>query len=419
VSSHFPVSFGHHVARDCPAVRSAAVLLAAALLSGCSESSVGPRARLGSLPAEPELNVTAVTASADPARLRVPQVIAAPKPFRLGDVATGTVDVAATMGRSLDPFAEASPVLPASAVAPAEPARLPAAEPPAAQTAEIRDMLTGYLRDFNRHDAAAAAEHWTVSAENVNLDSGEVTRGREAVRGVFAALFELDAEAAIDIDLDAIRPLRDDVAVIDGVSRVSYTDGEVAGSRFSAVVMRDEGRWRLASVRETACPVPVRPARPLDELAWLVGHWENVGGGLTASGECGWSGDRHFLTRRHLITPAAPAADPPPGADGRIPELLPAAGTGRRELTEIIAWDPEREAVRSWIFSSDGRFAEATWSRAGAAWTVRVEGRGLDAGRESTCTLSPDGPDGLLVQVEGDGLAGLLPPACGFTRTAR
>jgi uncharacterized protein (TIGR02246 family) len=411
--------FRRVVFRSCSSFAGAGLPVAVMLLAGCSEAPVAPPVRLGSLSAEPELTVAAVTASADPARLRVPQVIAAPKPFRLGDVATGTVEVAATMGRSLDPFAEASPVLLASAVAPAEPARLPAVEPPAAQTAEIRDMLTGYLRAFNQHDAAAAAEHWTVAAENVNLDSGEVTRGREAVRGVFAALFELDAEAAIDIDLDAIRPLREDVAVIDGVSRVSYTDGEVAGSRFSAVVVRDEGRWRLASVRETACPVPVRAARPLDELAWLVGHWENVGAGVTASGECGWSGDHHFLTRRHLITPAAPSADSPPAADGRIPELLPAAGTGRRELTEIIAWDPERETVRSWIFSSDGRFAEATWARDGAAWTVRVEGRGLDAGREATCTLSPDGPDGLLVQVEGESLAGLLPPACGFTRTAR
>jgi len=391
--------------------------VAVLVLAGCGTSPVAPPASFGSLSAEPEL--AAVTASADPARLRVPEVIATPKPFRLGDVAMGTADVAATMGRSLDPFAEAAPVLLASAVAPAEPAHLPAAEPPAAQTAEIRDMLTGYLRAFNQHDAAAAAEHWTVSAENRNLDSGELTRGREAVRGVFAALFEIDAEAAIDIDLDAIRLLRDDVAMIDGLSRVSYADGEVAGSRFSAVVIRDEDRWQLASVRETACPVPARPARPLDELTWLVGHWENVGAGVTASGECGWSGGRNFLTRRHLIAPAAPVSAAPAAGDARIPGLLPAGGMGRRELTEIIAWDPEREAVRSWIFSSDGRFAEATWSRDGSAWVVRVEGRGLDASREATCRLSPDGPDGLLVEVEGDSLAGLLPPACGFTRTAR
>lgn len=421
MSSLFPVSLG----RDRSAASSfawppsLAVLAFVVVLAGCSESPVAPRARLGSLSAEPELTVAAVTASADPARRPVPEVIAAPRPFRLGDVADSAVEITATTARSLDPFAVASPVLLASAVAPEEPGHLAAAEPPAPQAAEIRDMLTGYLRAFNQHDAAAAAEHWTVSAENLNLDSGELTRGREAVRSVFAALFEIDAEAAIDIDLDAIRPLRDDVAVIDGVSRVSYTDGEVAGSRFSAVVVRDEGRWRLASVRETACPVPARAARPLDELAWLVGHWENVGAGVTASGECVWSGDRHFLTRRHLIAPAAPAADRPAAGDAQIPGLLPAAGTARRELTEIIAWDPEREAVRSWIFSSDGRFAEATWSRAGEAWAVRVEGRGIDAGREATCTLTADGSDGLLVEVDGDSLAGLLPPACGFTRTAR
>lgn len=421
MSIHFPVSGMQQAVAWLSVSRlwSPAVLVASLLLTGCGESPVAPRARLGSLSVEPELSAAAVTTSADPLRRRVPEVIATPKPFRLGDVAGGAVELTATMGRSMAPFAPASPVRLASAVAPLEPAHLPATEPPAPQTAEIRDMLTGYLRAFNQHDAAAAAEHWTVSAENRNLDSGEITRGREAVRDVFAALFEIDDEAAIDIDLATIRPLRDDVVVVDGVSRVSYADGEVAGSRFSAVVVRDDGRWQLASVRETACPVPARAERPLDQLAWLVGHWENVGAGVTASSECSWSGDRQFLTRRHLIAPAAATTTPPAAGDGQIPGLLPAAGAARRELTEIIAWDPEREAVRSWIFCSDGRFAEATWSPDGPVWAVRIEGRGLDTGREATCTLSPEGPDGLLIQVEGDSLAGLLPPACGFTRTAR
>ncbi len=401
-----------------------AASLVVGLIGGCAPAGSTPQSRLGSLAVEPELP-GATTASADPHRLApgaVPEVIGRPKPFRLGDVVSqgGATEATTTLGLTVEPLSEVAGVRPVAAIEPvAEPARLPADESATLATAEISDMLTGYLRAFNRHDAAAAAAHWTADGENVNLDSGEVTRGREAVREVFTALFEIDPEATIDIEVTAVRPVRGDVAVVDGLSRVSYADGEVAGSRFSAVVVRDPDHWRLASVRETPAAVPAAPARPLEQLAWLLGSWEDVGEGVIASSQATWSGDRAFLVRSHLITPDAGAAATPVAGDQRIPGLLPAGGTARRELTEIIGWDPEREAIRSWIFSSDGRFAEGMWSKDGGLWTVRVEGRGLDTGREATCTLTADGPDGLVIQTEGESLAGLLPPACGFTRTAR
>ena len=405
--------------RGLRSARLATVVLVAA---GCGSPGTAPPSRLGSLPVEPELRATT---SAEPRRHTgaVPEVIARPRPFRLAELAaaTGPVTEPVTMAPSLNREPAAAAIRQATATEPVAATSGPpavVAEPASPRVAEIRDMLAGYLRAFNRHDAAAAAAHWTATAENVNLDTGEVTRGREAVREVFAALFTIDAEAAIDIDLEAIRPLRDDVAVIDGVSRVSYADGDVAGSRFSAVVLREADQWRLASVRETATPVAPQPARPLDQLAWLAGSWEDVGEGVIASSQAAWSAERGFLVRTHTATPDDHPAARPAAGDTAIPGLLPAAG-GRREITEIIGWDPEREQIRSWIFSADGRFAEGSWTPEAGGWTVRIEGRGRDTGRTATCTILPEGDDGLVVRCEGEGLEGLLPPACGYARTAR
>jgi hypothetical protein len=50
---------------------------------------------------------------------------------------------------------------------------------------------------------------------------------------------------------------------------------------------------------------------------------------------------------------------------------------------------------------------------------VTVEGRGRDEGARCTCTVAADGTDGLVMTCDSDALAGLLPPACGFVRTAR
>lgn len=404
--------------RRCAALLSLAAIL---VVAGCGSPGTAPTSRLGSLRVEPEL---LATTSAEPHRRTsaVPEVIAKPKPFRLADVATKdrAAIEPATMASKIAAVGLPATVRTVAAVEPVvAPSTVPAVEPPAACVAEIRDMLAGYLRAFNRHDATAAAAHWAAAAENVNLDTGEVTRGREGVREVFAALFETDGEAAIDVDVDAIRPLRDDVAVVDGISRVSYSDGDVAGSRFSAVVIREADQWRLASVRETATAVEPRPARPLEQLAWLVGSWEDVGEGVIASSQAAWSADRGFLVRTHVSTPDEHPAARPAAGDKGIPGLLYATGGGQRQLTEIIGWDPERESIRSWIFSADGRFAEGSWSREADGWTVRVEGQGRDAGRSATCTLTPDGADGFVLRCEGEGLEGLLPPACGYARTAR
>lgn len=334
----------------------------------------------------------------------IPEVIAKAKPFRLATAVPASADTAQ----------------------PQPPARSPRRVTPptgvsSRDTAGIRDLIASYLRAFNQHDPAALAAHWSEAGENVDLDSGATTSGREAVRQVFATLFEADAGATIDIDLHSIRQLRDDVAVVDGVSRIAFTDASPSASRFSAVVVRQDGGWVLDSVRESSVPVEqpsgASAGRPLEALDWLVGAWEDASEGVTASIQCGWSPNKAFLVRHHLITnDPAPAARPQPG-DARIPGLLPAAGSvASRELTEIIGWDEGRREIRSWLFSSDGRSAAGSWSQEGRTWTVRFE-----TGDGSDClhSLTLAGPDELTCSASSDRLDDLLPPACDYLRTAR
>ena len=375
------------------------------VLAGCSGRDARPVAavprRESPLPAAtPAADL--VAAAGQPTIGPVPEVVSRPRPFRLPV-------------RPAVPAAGRSPIALAAATLPEPSAAEPQASEPIAADA-IRGMLRGYLRSFNAHDAEAVAAHWTGSGESVDLASGEVTAGRDAVRSVFTALFAEDDAAKIDIDVAAIRQVRDDVAVVDGVTRLSFADGTASGSRFTAVVVNDGGRWMLESVREA--PQAAAAGRPLDALAWLVGSWEDDGAGVTASTQSFWSAGRAFLVRTHSVAEAA-ATPPVEGDDDTIPGLLPPGDAGPRELTEIIGWDPERRVVRSWLYSSTGRFGEATWSREGDAWRLHVEGRGADAGLECVCTIAPVGPDRVEVRCAGDGLAGLLPPACAFVRTAR
>jgi len=401
-------------------------LVLTATLAGCSTRPVetGMSARAAGVP---------VATAAAPSRRPTPT--AAPAPFPGSTAAPSTVagraarpipEVIAKAKRfsvaSVEPAAATStPGATTSTAAPADspfaPRRLePDADGRAADVAGIGGMIRSYLQAFNRHDATALAAHWSPVGQNLDLDSGETTSGREAVREVFASLFEEDTDATIGIDLTSIRPLRDDVAVVDGISRITFTDGTRSSSRFSAVVVRQAGRWMLDTVREASVPLPAAAANPLDELAWLLGSWEDVSDGVTASTHCFWAAKGSFLVRSHVVTdgPAVAAPRPLPG-DDRIPGLLPPGG-GSREITEIVGWDPDRRQIRSWLFTSDGRFAEGSWSREGDTWTVQ-----LDAGPAGDCvyTLSRLGTDDLSCRCSADGLGDIMPPACDFVRTAR
>jgi len=395
-------------------------LLLAGLLAGCSSRPIetGLSSHAEKMPVATK---SVHAAGSDTRRHRpvrpIPEVIAKAKPFRMSQMNTTVADPRPTRAAISSGIETVSAVMP------------PQAQPRSAtgpDVSGITRMMQSYLQAFNHHDSAALAAHWSTAGENIDLDSGETTAGREAVREVFAALFEQDSGAMIDIDIASIRPLRDDVAVVDGVSRISFSDAPPSSSRFSAVLVNQDGRWMLESVRESTASTQradtesarAEPTRPLDALAWLVGSWEDVGEGVTASTHCFWSTNKAFLIRSHLISAdAVPEQRPLPG-DSRIPGLLPAGPAGSREITEIIGWDQERGQIRSWLFTSDGQSAEGSWSRSleENVWTVRVSG---PAASECVLTLTRMGPDELACRCSTGECAEMMPPACDFVRTAR
>jgi len=426
-----------HVFYFYPAYPFAAFAAALAAMAGCARQPAD----------EGRFEAPArTTASADPRQhtvRQIPDVIAKPKPFRMPDALRAVT--------SLEPATMSSSAVPPSgiffpaAASDKAPQRLEASDPAATSSealaqldfpatppaVEISGMMREYLEAFNRHDSAALASHWSTNGENIDLDSGETTSGREAVKHVFVTLFHEDAAAAIDIDIESIRLLRDDVAVVDGVSLISFSNDPAteplkatetaSGSRFSAVVIKHDGSWLLESVRETAVPVKPKAQRALDELQWLVGSWEDIGEGVTASTHCFWSAGKSFLIRSHVVTFDTAISSRPEAGNNGIPDLLPPGSGTHREITEIIGWDPQRRQIRSWIFTSDARFAEGVWSRDpdGTRWSVQLEGKGADNVSTCSCTLERVGPDEIAVRCDSDPLADVLPPACGFVRTAR
>ena len=288
---------------------------------------------------------------------------------------------------------------------------------------DIQNTFANYLDAFNRHDAIALAAHWVKDGENLDLDTGNRIVGQPAVEHLFDQLFARDETARIGFQLDSIRPIRDDVVVVDGLSRMSLTDQEPRRSRFSAVLVRHEDRWLMESVRESAASAEPTIRDRLQQLNWLRGFWEDISDGLTVSLQCEWNEEETFLIRRHLITKELGQR----GAEERlamgIPALLPTEEASKKEadrlsITEYIGWDPGHGKICSWLFCSDGRTAHFAWQRNGNAWLLQSLSDTSNNKSPTQYLLQRAGDDELTLEhVSGNNCA--LIPEADFLRTAR
>lgn len=131
-----------------------------------------------------------------------------------------------------------------------------AEEPPAAASpqAAVLASAEAFVEAFNRGDAAAVAAFWTADGSLIDA-SGVVFQGRKAIEAMYAAMFEKHPGARIELAVARIEFPTAAVAVEDGFARVvSDAAGTSGVGRYTAVHVLEDGRWRMAAVRESNLP---------------------------------------------------------------------------------------------------------------------------------------------------------------------
>ncbi len=164
----------------------------------------------------------------------------------------------------------------------------------------IRAAAKGYVEALGRGDAEALASFWTADGDVVD-ELGQSHPASELLK----QLTPPEAGAArpeITMHESKVRFLSNDVAIEDGTSEVTAGDGRGgAKGRFSAIWVKQEGRWRLASLREARIPSVDRPAR-LADLGWLVGQWSAESGDTKLEVSVRWNANETFLLRDLKVT---------------------------------------------------------------------------------------------------------------------
>ena len=228
----------------------------------------------------------------------------------------------------------------------------------------LRKLAADFAKAYNDRDAKALAAQFAPEAEMVDLD-GNVIQGREAIEQSFAAQFEHPV-FTIAVDIESLRFIGNNTAIEDGhLTLTSEDDDATFRTRYTAVHVRDGGRWWVASSRDVTNPNDrVPPHEHLEPLAWLVGDWVEEGGHSIVTTTCRWDETKNYLITDYSVK---------------------VAGQTTMSGTQRIGWDPLTKQIKTWTFDSDGGYGEGYWHRDGDRWLVKLTGVAAD-GRTGSMT---------------------------------
>jgi uncharacterized protein (TIGR02246 family) len=228
------------------------------------------------------------------------------------------------------------------------------AAPSARRTDEqaIRAVAAAAVNTYNAHDAAALAALFTREAEIVNED-GTAFQGREAIERTFARIFQEHPESRMEVSIKSIRFASPAVATEDGRTTVTHRANEPAEhNRYTVVHVKQDGKWLMASARDL--PDEESTAEDdLKQLDWLVGEWVDESPDALIRTSYRWADNRRFLLSEFTI------------------EI---GGRSAMNGSQRIGWDRSAKTLRSWVFDSEGGFAEGVWARNGSQWIAKMTG---------------------------------------------
>jgi len=217
----------------------------------------------------------------------------------------------------------------------------------------IAGLVAAFTKAFNAGDATAAAATYAEDALVID-ERGERTEGRAAIRAQLAQAFAANPGTTIAIQVKSLRFLSPETALEEGRTIITPVGAAAAPetTHFTVVYIKKDGNW-LQSVVRDGYDHELTPHDRLKEIDWLVGEWINESQDAVVSTSCKWSADGNFLIRDFTMkTQGQPVL----------------SGTQR------IGWDAVKRQIKTWVFDSEGGFADGYWTREGNRWLIKAEG---------------------------------------------
>ena len=232
--------------------------------------------------------------------------------------------------------------------------------------AMIEKGVEAYVEAFNNKDADAVISHWSADGVYIDRATGERIAGKDALKASLQAIFETAEKLRLNVEIEAIDFVSPSVAIERGTSTMTIADGESAVTGYTAVHVKQDGRWvvdRLSERQMTAAPTHYEQ---LKDLAWMIGNWTDQAEEDVVTTECHWARNKNFLVRSFTVS---------------------MAGDFEMAGMQIIGWDPATQQIRSWTFDSDGGFNQGVWKKSADTWAVQLTATLPDGSMASSTSL--------------------------------
>jgi uncharacterized protein (TIGR02246 family) len=250
--------------------------------------------------------------------------------------------------------------------------------PDDAAVAAVRKSGERLVIAFNAGKIDELANMFLPKGELID-EEGTVYQGPQEIKDLLKTFFQQFAGAKLAINVESIR-LVGPVAIDEGTRTMTAADGAVKSQfRYISVWAKTDKGWQLASLRDFADDPAPTPQDNLQPLAWLVGDWINEGADGKVAISYRWSDDKNFLLGEFLINSSEGAP---------------------RKTTQRIGWDPSIGRIRSWLFDSDGGFAEGFWTVTEEGIVIKSSSVNSD-GSTATATLDITSQDKDHFTIEG------------------
>lgn len=213
----------------------------------------------------------------------------------------------------------------------------------------IRNVVNEYQEAYNHQDATKLGSMWAPDAVYINPVTGDAAEGKEAIEKLFKEKFAQGKKRHLEVSTKYIEFTKPNEAIENGIMKVTIDDQPTQQIAYQIGYVKDNGKWLLDSFNEIQLEEAPSHFEQLKELAWLIGKWEDSDDNIQILFDNQWDKYKNFITQHFQMK---------------------IYGQDDIEGKQIIAWDPVKENIRSWVFDSDGGFGEGTWEKVDKSWYV-------------------------------------------------
>jgi uncharacterized protein (TIGR02246 family) len=219
----------------------------------------------------------------------------------------------------------------------------------------ILKATEAYVQAFNLGNLDGVLAVWSDDAESID-ENGKITKGKKALAEMYKNSFHENPGLKVQIKTSSLQVIKNDIALQDGNAVLSFSAGQTENCPFTAVWMKQDGRWLLQRVRDlpSQSEGALQASKAgLQDLGWLIGQWTNEDKGQKTTLVGRWMKGHKFLVLNYAV-------------HTKGEEIL--------SLTQIVGQDPLTAKLHSWVFDSRGGLGEGSWSRNNETWTAAVAG---------------------------------------------